>query len=689
MHAHGTPLPTAGQTGPVTLLIGNPNVGKSVLFGHLTGRYATVSNYPGTTVEVSTGRDRRDGSVVMDLPGTTSLLPHSDDERIARDAILAYGRQGAVRGVLVCDTKNLRRGLALALQLGELELPLAVIANMVDEAGVRGLHLDAGALEAALGVPVMPTVATRREGLEPLEEGRCTFATVRATVDYGAPLEAAVTELVALLPPSQPGRRGLALMLLSGEEPAALGLEALQPWLGARVSALRMALAEEQPGGIAFAIQLARQAAADALAAAVLTRGPASTQGTGAGAGTLLAQRFLTRLGDLALHPVWGIPIALAVLYVLYLFVGVLGAGTTVDFLEIRVFDAHLMPWLSAALRWVLPVPLAGWLIGPAGVAPGTGPGLLIGDYGLISMGLTYAFAIIMPIVAFFFLAFSVLEDSGYLPRLAVVLNRAFKLAGLNGKAVLPMILGLGCDTMATMTARILPSRRERVIVTLLLALGVPCSAQLGVILGMLGALSFGALMVWLGTVLGVMVLVGALAARVLPGESSPFVLEVPPLRRPALGNIVVKTLARVEWYLREVVPLFLLGTFVLWLLAALHLLQVLERISAPLVVGVLGLPAKASEAFLIGFLRRDYGAAGLFDLFRGALASGHASPAVEVQIVVALVTMTLFVPCIANFFVIVKEQGLRTALAMAAFIFPFAFAVGGVLNWVLRGLLI
>ncbi len=203
----------------------------------------------------------------------------------------------------------------------------------------------------------------------------------------------------------------------------------------------------------------------------------------------------------------------------------------------------------------------------------------------------------------------------------------------------------------------------------------------------MLAALSAPALLWWLGTVVGVMLLVGALAKRVLPGESGGFVLEIPPLRWPMLGNILVKTLARMEWYLREVVPLFLLGTFLLWLLHALELLRGLERLAAPVVQGLLGLPARATEAFLIGFLRRDYGAAGLYDLFRERTVGGEVPPEVEVQIVVALVTLTLFVPCIANFFVIVKERGLRTGFAMAAFIFPFAFAVGALLNLVLREL--
>lgn len=673
-HAHAVAPPMGEE--PITLLIGNPNVGKSVVFGHLTGRYTTVSNYPGTTVEIALGRHRLGGGLVMDLPGASSLLAGSEDERITRDAVLEQRLRGESRAVLVCDGKNLRRGVTLALQLAELELPLVLVANMADEAAARGLRLDAAGLAEALGVSVLPAVATRREGLAPLLEGACTYRPVRATVDYGPALENAIARVVGWLPSDLPGRRGIALLLLAGAERLPEPIARHVQEYAAPLAALRAQLSAAFPGGVAFAVQCARQAAADTLTGRVLLRGAVRRWGA--------AQV----LGDLALHPVWGVPLALGALYAMYLFVGVFGAGTAVDFMETAVFGDRLVPWLDAGLRWLLPATLERWLVGPPGVVPGEGPGLILGDYGLFSMGLSYAFAIVLPIVAFFFLTFSFLEDSGYLPRLAVLLNRAFKLMGLNGKAVLPMILGLGCDTMATMTARILPTPKERLIVTLLLALAVPCSAQLGVIMGMLAALSTAALLWWLGTVAVVMLAVGAIAARVLPGESSPFVLEIPPLRWPALSNIVVKTLARMEWYLREVVPLFVLGTFVLWLLDALRLLGALERLAAPLVQGLLGLPAQASQAFLIGFLRRDYGAAGLFDLFRDALASGQASAQVEVQIVVALVTMTLFVPCIANFFMIVKEHGLRTALAMAAFIFPFAFAVGGVLNLVLRELL-
>jgi ferrous iron transport protein B len=293
-------------------------------------------------------------------------------------------------------------------------------------------------------------------------------------------------------------------------------------------------------------------------------------------------------------------------------------------------------------------------------------------------MGLTYALAIVMPIVATFFLAFGFLEDSGYLPRLAIMANRIFRVVGLNGKAVLPMVLGLGCGTMATLTARMLETKKERILVTLLLALGIPCSAQIGVMVGMFAGISFIAVLIWMGVMAGSMILVGLLANRVLPGEKADFILEIPPLRVPTLKNLLVKTLARMEWFLWEAVPLFLFGTAFLFALDQLGFLVVLQKWAEPIVTGFLGLPVKATEAFLLGFLRRDYGAAGLFVLAQEGKLDGT-------QIVVSLATLTLFIPCLANFFMIIKERGWWQALAMAGFIFPFAILVGGGLNYLLR----
>jgi ferrous iron transport protein B len=595
---------TAARPPRRIVLLGNPNVGKSALFNALTGLRATVSNYPGTTVEVCRGRLAGNGAEVVDSPGLNSLLPLSEDEQVTWDLVRSVrGEEGAVV-VQVADAKNLRRALLITLQLGQLEVPTVLVLNMHDEAEARGIRVDLAGLEATLGIPVRATVATRGLGIE---------------------------GVTAALPAARPPGNHLplpedvaspALALLNGRETAA------SPALLARYHESLLAHA-------------------DAIARLYATNG--ETRGG----------HLSRRLGRLAIHPVWGWPILAAVLWALYEVVGVFGAGTLVDLMETGLFHGYVNPWATALFSHV-----------PWAFARD----LVVGEYGLLTMGLSYGLAIVLPIVATFFTAFALLEDSGYLPRLAVMSDRVFRVMGLNGKAVLPMVLGLGCDTMATLTARILPTRKERLLATLLLALGVPCSAQLGVILAMLAAVPFSAAAIWFAAVAGVMLSVGWLAARVLPGERGDFVVELPPMRRPALSNVLAKTAARVEWYCKEALPLFLVGTFVLFTLDRLKLLEGITRLGEPVVEGVLGLPADASAAFLIGFLRRDFAATRLFDMSRGGGLS-------IVQLVVAMVTITLFIPCIANVFMIAKERGWKTAAAMAAFIFPLAIAVGGLVR--------
>jgi ferrous iron transport protein B len=374
---------------------------------------------------------------------------------------------------------------------------------------------------------------------------------------------------------------------------------------------------------------------------------------------------FSTRLGRLTTHPIWGLFILAGVLFALYWFVGVFGAGTLVGLFEKKLFGQVLNPHLISWVGQIVPVPfLVDFLVGP---------------YGLWTMGMTYALALILPIVTTFFLAFGVMEDSGYLPRLAALSNRLFEKLGLNGKAVLPMVLGLGCVTMATLTTRLMESKRERFLVTLLLALAVPCSAQLGVVMGMLAGISLTATAIWGGVVLLVLVAVGWLAARLVPGERTPLLVELPPLRWPQASNVLVKTLTRLEWYVKEVVPMFLFGTALMFVLSKTGILERLVRAGEPLVAGWLGLPAEASSAFLMGFLRRDFGATGLFVM----QSQGLLNP---LQVVVAMVTITLFIPCIASVMMIAKERGWRMALGMFVLIFPLALLVGGLLN---RALLI
>jgi len=655
MHDHGSSNENRYRDSTLhkVLLIGNPNVGKSALFGLLTGTYVTVSNYPGTTVEVTYGNAvlNKTKSLVIDTPGVNSLVPMSEDEKVTRDMLISDRADVIVQ---VADTKNLRRGLLITLQLAEMGVPFILDLNMDDEARSRGIVINQETLSRVLGIEVVKTVAIRRSGIDKLLKAILHPRPSGIGVLYDDKIEGGIRDIFALLPEANISRRALALMILAGDE-------SLKGWLHANVQdhviieieKIRQGVQSKFNNSLGYLINQRRMKKADEILAQTLSLHEA-------GKGSAIA----FHIGKWSMHPVYGLPILLAVLYVVYQFVGVLGAGIAVNFLEKIVFGEYLNPWAVKIVHFILPVPLLQELI--------------VGDYGLVTMALTYSIAIVLPIVGFFFIAFGLLEDSGYLPRLAVMVNKVFKIMGLNGKAVLPMILGLGCDTMATLTTRILETKKEKILVTLLLALGVPCSAQLGVILGLVAGLSGLATMIWLGTLLAVMLLIGYLAAKVIPGEPSDFVLELPPIRLPQLSNIIVKTLARVQWYLKEAVPLFILGTFILFISHKVGALAYIQQLTDPIVVHFLGLPSRAAEAFVIGFLRRDYGAAGLFMLAKEGLLD-------PVQIVVSLTVMTLFVPCIANFFMMVKERGMKTALYMVAFIFPFAFGVGGALNWVLR----
>ena len=645
---------TANPAAPL-LLVGNPNVGKSVIFGALTRTYVTVANYPGTTVEITRGRARSLPGVpeVVDTPGTNSFTPQSDDERVARDLLLAEPEAVVLQ---VGDTKNLRRVLYLTAQLAELGRRQLLVLNLQDEARDVGVRVEASELERRLRVPVIPTTATRSEGLDAISRRLPEATVARLGCTYPAVVERAILETAVLLPEGLgDARRGVAVMLLSGDRTlAGWAQRALRN--GGLELVERRRLELERALGVSAATAIAR---ARHRAVAGLLRQVFHVQRT-------RSRSLRDSLGTLSMHPVWGVPVLAVVLFLAYEFVGVLGAGSLVRLVEDGLFGRLINPAAAALAGRFLPW---AWL-----------RDLFVGRYGLVTMALTYAIAIVLPVVGTFFVFFGVLEDSGYLPRLAVMVNRVFRGMGLNGKAVLPMILGLGCDTMATLTTRILPTRKERALVTLLLALGVPCSAQLGVILAMLGSMAPAGTVIWAGVVAGTLFGVGWAAARLMPGRSSEFVLEVPPMRVPSFSNILVKTAARTEWYLKEALPLFVLGTLLLFVLDVLGALPRLEALGRPLVVGLLGLPAQAADSFLVGFLRRDYGAAGFFVLRRGGQLDG-------VQTVVALSVITLFVPCVANFFVMIKERGIKTALAMVAFIVPFAFAVGAVLNGVLRGL--
>ncbi len=646
----------------ILALVGNPNVGKSVIFGRLTGKYVTVSNYPGTTVDVSRGIGWFGGSQmqVVDTPGVLSLFPKSEDERVTRDLLLRERPEVVIQ---VADAKNLRRSLLITLELMELKTPMVLSLNMSDEARERGIEIDVERLSKILGVPVVETVGVTGEGIADLRRALAKASVPTIAVKYLSELQVVYEQLENLLPSNVrtgtqtvpfAARRFVAQTLFYGDGAV---WNAIGQHFPAHETvknqcaefAKKTVKSFVRPMSI-LAMDTKQQKSGEIFAEVVSVSGAIKSS---------WAQKF----GKLSMQPWPGYLIAVGVLFALYEFVGVFAAQTLVNLLEKGLFAQILNPAVTKIVETVIPFKFFQEMI--------------VGPYGLFTMALTYALALIFPIVTCFFLFFGFLEDSGYLPRLAVMLDRVFRVMGLNGKAVLPMILGLGCDTMATLTTRVLDTKKEKVIVALLLTLSVPCSAQLGAMLGMIAGLSWKIFAIWLFTVVGTMVGIGWSAAKLLPGVRSPFVMEIPPIRVPQFKNLFRKVRARLLWYVREAVPMFLLGTFLLFISDKIGLLDLVKRACEPVVVHFLGLPQKATEAFIIGFLRRDYGAAGFFMLSQNGIMSAE-------QITVALIVITLFMPCIAQFFVTIKERGLRTTLGIAAFVLSFSLGVGGLLNWIL-----
>jgi ferrous iron transport protein B len=648
---HGAPV---AQDLRKIAIVGSPNVGKSVLFNNFTGRYVTVSNYPGTTVEVSRGTARigRHDYEVIDTPGMYSIFPITEEEKVARHILIAERPDVVIH---VVDAKNMERMLPLTLQLIEARVGVILVLNMMDEAEKEGVEIDINQAEKELGIPVVPTVSTTGRGMPLLEEriietSKGSVPEPHSPFRYSDMIEEALGKIKGLLHERYYiSGRSLALLLIGGDEEIERLIRQGDGDASRQIGDIAGNLRALYAHPIEYELAVRQKEHATRIADKVMK---SKEERIG----------IAERLSRLTMHPVTGLPILFLILYLgLYKFVGGFGAGTVVDFLEGTLFEQYINPFMTAVFEHLIP-----WAVLQD---------LFVGEYGLLTLGFRYAFAIILPLVTFFFLVFAIIEDTGYLPRLAMLLDRTFKKIGLSGRAVIPMVLGFACDTMATMVTRTLPTRRERVISTMLLALAVPCSAQLGVILALLEGNS-KAMLIWAAVISLVFLFIGYLTAKVLPGKGPSFYMEVPPLRLPKLSNVLTKTYVRVKWYFKEVLPLFLAASFLIWVGQITHLFDaIIYLLRKP--VALIGLPPEAAKIFLFGFFRRDYGAAGLYDLNKTSSLSG-------VQLVVACIALTLFLPCIAQFLMNVKERGWRTGFAISGFILFFSFAVAYVVYFIL-----
>lgn len=680
------------------VLVGNPNVGKSVFFHNLSNVYVDVSNYPGTTVEISSA-PLTEYLHIKDTPGIYGVSTFNDEEKVARDIILY-----ADTVINVVSAISLERDLFLTKQLIDMGKKIIVAINQIDEARGINIQIDANKLSNILGVPVYTTCAITGEGMEDVKK-----AILEDKAKIGKIDPILQNELTDLLP------------LVSNQAEAVLLLE------GDLVIAERHNL---EPRNKRNEIYRSRRKEVNEIIAQVITT-------------TSKKDRLLTKVSNLLIHPLWGSLVALIIAFLfLYQFLGIWVGGNVVEFTEGKIMNTYYEPAIRKVTGLIFPVDITlkdesqqttfsfpnGFLqdkdqynrfqsivkenpslekeffFGPSDYiektefksqssalstqssklstqysalpnnlhsALGT---ILAGKYGVLTLTVTYLLGLLFPLVVAFYTALAILEDSGYLPRLAVLVDGLLTKIGMNGRAIIPLILGLGCVTMASVTTRLLSTRREKLIAMTILGFAIPCSAQLGVIQSLLaktGGLFYWG--IWLGVIVLVLVLTGYVMNKFLPGKSTPLLIDLPPLRLPRLNNVFYKARAKIVFFMKEAVPAFFLAAFVVAILQTTGLLENIISWFEPVSRTLLHLPKEVSISFILGMVRRDFGAFGLTELSMSAA-----------QITVASVVLTLFVPCIATVAVMAKEQNWKAACGIWISSMVLAITAGSILARIL-----
>jgi len=566
------------------VLMGNPNVGKSVVFSRLTGAKVISSNYPGTTIDFSKGYMILDGNKIeiIDAPGTYSLEPSNKAEEVAVEMI-----RDADIIVDVIDATNLERNLYLTLQLLETDKPVIIVLNLWDETKHLGIHIDEKKFEKILGVPVVPTVALTGEGIKQLVT---RFK------------EAETSEKVK--PTSEEGR-----------------------WI--------------EIGSIVKKIEKVEHR----------------------------HHTLRDRINDLTIKPLTGIPIAAGVIFLSFWLVRLIGESI-ITYIMNPIFELGYKPLMLGFGNWL---------------GDGTAYHILISQnfgqieftesLGILTTGVYVPFAMVLPYIIAFYFLLSLLEDSGYLPRLATLVDNIFHRLGMHGFGIIPLFLGFGCNVPGVLATRTLETRKQRFIAATLLSIAIPCMAQMAVIFAILGNYGLYYIGIVFITLLILYITIGILLNKILKGSSPEIFLEIPPYRRPSLKVTGKKTWMRVKWFLREAIPFLFIGVAVINILYTVGFIEWLANAVQPFMQGIFGLPGESSIALVTGFLRKD--------LAVGML--GGLNMTAE-QLVIAVTMLTVYFPCVASFVVLVKELGVKDMIKAAAIMICTAILIGIILRFILIG---
>ncbi|MHC4727739.1 MAG: ferrous iron transport protein B [Planctomycetota bacterium] len=625
-------------------IVGLPNTGKSQIFNNLTGEYTLVANYPLTTVEMNKTKCLINGQEyeIIDTPGFHCLYIHSEEELIVRDMI--FSEKPDI--ILQCiDANQLKQSLTLTADLIELGIPMVISLNAVDETAKKGIWIDSVGLSQTLGIPVIESIAVNGLGTKDLKVAIGNARRGKPNLRYGKFIDDGISAIVSELPENIHFKRKIAILLLL-DDPF------LSDYLTKEYGREKVTQLTEQVirfkrqfnGHLGRALNNKRNRWMNELAEKT-TRKQKIAPG-----------QFSAAFGRLSRHPVFGIPILLMVVLIMYLLVVNVANG-------ISGWMEHAL-WLPVESK-IDSLVTVQWL-----------NDFLIGDYGVLSLGLANAFLTILPILTVFFIAFNILEDIGYIPNLCVLTKRIFDKVGLSGSAIMSIVLAFGCKTMATLTTKSIRSKKRKFIAVYLIAFAIPCAAQMALNMSILGRIGLRAFIIVFSVLASVWIGVGLILNNVIKDDDTiSFLQELPAIRLPNPKAVIVKTYYRLWWFIKEAVPVFIIAAVVLFFIDKVGLLDATKNLLKPIVSDLLGLPLQMVDALILSMARHEAAAGLIIKLIKAGQLN-------YIQCIIAVTITTLFVPCFANITAMVKEIGIKHAVASVIVINCTAVFVAGILNW-------
>jgi ferrous iron transport protein B len=627
-------------------LAGNANVGKSVLFNNLTGLHQHIGNWPGKTVERAEGTLHFKGYTidVIDLPGIYSFSTYSLEELVSRKYI-AIERPDLV--INVVDASVLERNLSFTLQLIELETPMIIALNQMDMAKKKGIEIDIKKLEELLAISVIPIVAIKRIGIFQLLEKAIEMIekdekTKPSEVKYGKEVEDRITKIKERMKKLQfwyPPRYA-AVKLLEGDEEISREVQRIDPQTVAVAEKLATEIEELHRHSCSTVITSERYETAGCIAREAQKLVPP------------IKPSIEERIHNLTTHKFLGYPVMVALL--LLIFYGIFTFGGYTSELLSNFFYGLKPLFLS-----FLGTEIAEKLV-----------------WGGIMEGIIAGVTIALPYIAPFYVILYILEDSGYLGRIAFLMDNLMHKIGLHGKAFIPMMLGFGCNVPACLGCRIMETERERLLAAFVSTL-VPCAARTVIILGLVGqflGIQWALSLYFVDLV--VLFFLGRLAFKILPGEPTALIMEMHDYRVPHVQTVLKQAWFRLAEFLKIAFPLIIIGSLTIKLAEIFALLEPIATLLSPVTVIWLGLPAITGITLIFGVLRKELTLIMLATLVG---TTNFAQVLTPIQMVVFTLVAMFYIPCVATIAALVKEFGWKKALFTTVFEIVFAIILGGI----------